>query len=62
MNEEKTAPKLTNVFVLMLENHSFDTSSRCPASRGLQPRRSRTSISWKEEIFCAGRRAMVHDD
>jgi phospholipase C len=34
MNEKKPAPKLTNVFVLMLENHSFDNIFAMSRIRG----------------------------
>src|SRR5208283_1011142 len=55
MNEEKIAPKLTNVFVLMLENHSFDNifaTSRIPGI---------TAATVEDFNFVEGKKYFVQD-
>ena len=55
MNEEKIAPKLTNVFVLMLENHSFDNIFAMSCIPGI------TAATVKDFNFVEGKKYFVQD-
>jgi len=55
MNEEKIAPKLTNVFVLMLENHSFDNIFAMSRIPGI------TAATVEDFNFVEGKKYFVQD-
>jgi phospholipase C len=55
MNEKKIAPKLTNVFVLMLENHSFDNIFAMSRIPGI------TAATVEDFNFVEGKKYFVQD-
>jgi phospholipase C len=55
VNAEKPAPKLTNVFVLMLENHSFDNIFAMSGIQGI------TAAAVEDFNFADGKKYFVQD-